>query len=291
MVKIAVTMETCDRSLRGGTNYLHKTLNNMSRAGVFDSPYLSSFHVQIGNARTETDYADGIAATSIVYEPATRQQNAQRAIYAGAMDLDADYVLKLEDDLDFCHDFLGSVGRFLERFGHSTVPMFVFGASFDLVSQSHFEAEHVCGLSGYNPMLGDTCPGCHLDTANVFNTSAAFPYVRHMMAQGHQIAAHNVLGWWAAQAVAWHRADALALAEWLGPDPFLDDGKEHHRMRGHDLLLQIWGSKEKNAKYFGCSIPSFVQHIGRESNLDQPAINHKQPFFQFPWGGPDWRFA
>lgn len=294
MIKIAVTMETCERPVQG---YLRQTLANFKRSGGFDSPHLSTFHLQVGSAMSDqlmldTAMLEQQACDTIrVFNPGTRHQNAQRAIEAGAGDLDADFVLKLEDDLDFCHDFIGSVARFLEQFGTAKVPMFVFGSTFQIVSQSKFGVNHFCGLSGYDPMRDDPCPGCHPDAASVFNTPDGFPYVRHMMAQGHKIAAHNVLGWWAAQAIAWHREDAQELAEWLGPDPYFDDGKEQHRHRGHDLMLQVWGTQLKKAKYFGCSIPSFVQHIGHESNLDQPAINHKQPFFQFPWAGPNWRFA
>ena len=247
MVKISVGMET---KVRPVENYFDTTMFNLNRAGVFESEHIADFSVAHG-------------------EGFTRQQNAQRAIAMAvqrAKETDANWVMKLEDDLDFTDNFLENVADWLEDFGHAKVPMFSLAASFEFVSDSHFQ-------------LGDT----------VFNDALAFPRVRARVARGDAIAPHPVRGYWGAQALVWRTADAEQLANWLGDDPALWDGKLHHKNRGHDLLLQVWGV-ERGAKHFGVAIPSFVQHIGRRSNLDQPEIGHVQPFFQFPFAGRDYRY-
>jgi hypothetical protein len=103
-----------------------------------------------------------------------------------------------------------------------------------------------------------------------------------------QIASHFRAGEWdypvgafyGAQALAWKREDAAQLAEWLGPDPNYNGIRDH----GHDLLLQQWG-KSRGLTHFLASAPSFVQHVGVESG-----INNR--FFEFvTWPGRDWYYG
>jgi hypothetical protein len=197
-------------------------------------------------------------------EGCTRQQNAARAIRIGGHKADADWVLKLEDDLDFVDDFLAQVEAWVLQVQHLPVPMFSLAATFEPVSQSRYQVE------------GESVTG----------PGASFPVARLHLAGGKNVLAHSVKGFWGAQALLWRRYVAAALADWLGPDPFLWDGREKHRARGHDLLLQVWGQKT-GAQHFACAVPSFVQHIGRQSNLSTP--DKAQPFFEFPWPGREWR--
>jgi hypothetical protein len=143
----------------------------------------------------------------------------------------------LEDDLDFCDEFLEQVVPWLED--HPDYLMYVLGANY---AQIQGIAER--GGSGWRY------------PADVF---------------------------YGAQALVWRREEAAQLAEWLGPDPFYvnGDGKKV-RDHGHDLLLQRW-ARERKAEYFLASTPCMVQHIGEESG-----INNR--FFQFPWGGRNWRY-
>ena len=252
-MKIAIGMETKERPGGAGHGYLKQTLLNMHRASIFGSELLAGFEFVRG-------------------EGFTRQQNGMRAIKAGveiAKTTGAEWVMKLEDDLDFTNNFLENVTDWLADYGHANVPMFSLAATFEFVSKSHFNLP---------------------ETETVFDErDTAFPRVREYMRRGEHIAPHGVGGYWGAQALVWRTADAEQLVEWLGDDPALFDGKTYHRNRGHDLLLQVWGMA-RGAKAFGCAVPSFVQHIGRQSNLDQPEIGHKQPFFQFPFAGHDYRY-
>lgn len=270
-MKFAIAIETKDRRLRGMVNYLGVTLENLQSAGVFTSPYLRSLCVVSGGDLPDF-YASQVQGRPVEWVPCpdegcTRQQNAQRAIQAATNAAhEGDWVIKLEDDIDVIRDFLGSVARWVDAIGDANTPMLSLGATFQNLSTSHYEP-------------GET----------ILRPGPSFPNVRQMLAHGLFMYPHPVQGFWGAQALMWRKSWAQHLATWLGPDPALFDGKEYHRERGHDLLLQVWG-QAIGAHYFGCAIPSFVQHIGRQSNLTRPDLGHVQPFFEFPWPGRDWSF-
>jgi hypothetical protein len=265
-MKIAVAIETKDRRISGGTNYIGETLRNLRRTDFWSSPALHSLRIVSGGelddfveAEIEPNIPTGASLEYILPPPiCTRQQNGARAIRAGA-ETDADWVVKLEDDLDFIDTFMESLVAWLSDYGHAHVPMFSLAATFQEVRQSRFEPGESLLLPG-----------------------PSFPRARAMMARGDAIAAHQVAGYWGAQALVWKRPMAVQLASWLGDDPFLWDGKEQHRERGHDLLLQVWG-RSLEAKAFAVAVPSFVQHIGVQSNIHNP-------FFEFPFPGRQWLY-
>lgn len=266
-MKINIAIETKDRRLSGGENYLRTTLENMQRAGILDSPHLNSLIITSGGE--QPGYYDEQVLPVLrhleheyVHPPAgcTRQQNAARAIRYGAMNSDGEWVLKLEDDLDFLDGFMDTLVDWLGDHGKASVPMFSLASTYETVSTSIYSEP------------GET----------VLRPGPSFPRVRAMMARGDAIAAYPVRGFWGAQALVWRRPMARNLADWLGDDPFLWDGKEQHRERGHDLLLQVWGT-QLGAKVFGVAIPSFVQHIGRQSNI-------QNKFFEYPFPGRSWSY-
>lgn len=276
-MKIAIAIETKDRRAAGGVNYLGQTLTNLAETGVMDSPFLHSLQIVIGGEdpgfqQEEIHPFKSARLQNVPVHPCppegcSRQQNGARAIRVAAA-TDADWVMKLEDDLDFCGDFLGSVARWLEKYGRMPVPMFALGSTFEQVSRSRF-----------------------VEGESIWRPGPSFPNVRQALAAGREIMGHPVGGFWGAQALVWRHTVAQYLADWLGPDPFLFDGREEHRQRGHDLLLQVWGRDVMKARQFGVPVPSFVQHVGRQSNLNQPKIGHVQPFFQFPWAGRSWAYG
>lgn len=265
-MKINIAIETKDRRLSGGENYLRTTLENMQRAGVFTSEHLNSLIIVSGGEWSKGYYDEQVwpvlhgVPHEFVSAPegCTRQQNAARAIRYGAMNQAGEFVMKLEDDLDFVDGFMDTVAAWLSDYGNAAVPMFSLAVTCEKVSESIYAEPD----------------------ETVLRPGPSFPRVRAMMARGDAIAAYAVQGFWGAQALVWRRQMAQNLADWLGHDPYLWDGKQQHRDRGHDLLLQVWG-KHLNARAFGVAIPSFVQHIGRQSN-----INNK--FFQFPFPGRSW---
>jgi hypothetical protein len=69
----------------------------------------------------------------VINDHLTLQQNAQRAIACG-VETGLPYIVVLEDDLDFCHDFQGSVARWLGDHLSNDYPMYVFGANYEQVT-------------------------------------------------------------------------------------------------------------------------------------------------------------
>lgn len=235
-----------------GVSYYEQTLHNAERAGIFRSPHLAAFKTCIGDR-------------------CTRQQNGKHAIDIAAyyaQETGAKWVMKLEDDLDFTDYFLESVVDWLEDHDEPRHRMFSLGITLETVSASRF----------------------HDGETSILEPGTSFPRVREMIAQGKRAVPAHINGFWGAQAVVWRAHDANDLARWLGDDPTYFDGTTHHRHRGHDLKLQEW-VRYVGGHHFLAAVPSFVQHIGVQSNLDQPQLNHKQPFFQFPFAGRAHRYA
>jgi hypothetical protein len=197
----------------------------------------------------------------------TRQQNGAEAIRVAA-NQNADYVLKLEDDIDFIGDFLGSVGRFLERYG-SEVPMISFASSWERLEDCHYAD------------VGES----------VLGPGTSFPNVRRLLGGGHSFVPRLVThGFCFAQALAWPTVNAQHLERWLGPDPFVFDGRKEYRGNCHDFKVAEWGRHLGPDTMFGYSIPSFVQHLGRESAIARGSRIRKHPL-EFPWPGRTWTYA
>jgi hypothetical protein len=112
---IGIAIKTIDRSPKH--NYLQETCENLRRA-------LGTPPVE---ARPQIVISDGHGLTL--------HQGAAKAIQAG-VDLGTPWVLVLEDDLDFCDDFLGSVARWLMDHAEDRYPMYVFGASYPQVVEA-----------------------------------------------------------------------------------------------------------------------------------------------------------
>lgn len=107
---IAIAIKTHPRA---GVNYLHATLANLARACGGDLPGPLAI-------------SDGSGLTL--------HQNAAHAIRLG-VDANRPWVLVLEDDLDFCADFLGSVARWLGEHEDPRYPMYVFGANYEQIER------------------------------------------------------------------------------------------------------------------------------------------------------------
>lgn len=140
---IATVMITVDRRLKGKeTNYLASTISRLGDDKFFSSPRLRQFILcdslsdlrwapiqvltQLSNVKLEMAPTGGRLAC----------ENAGHALICGGLS-GAKWVLFLEDDIDVCKDFLGSVGRFLDKYGHmERFRLFAFGAAYDQVTQA-----------------------------------------------------------------------------------------------------------------------------------------------------------
>lgn len=139
---IAVTMITVDRSLKGKrTNYLGETLRNLDRSKVFDSPRLRNFIIcdslsdpRLWCAEELVYRADRIESIDTA-KGRLACENAGHALICGGL-TGTKWVLFLEDDIDVCQDFLGSVGRFLDKYGSKAhFRLYAFGAAYDQLNQ------------------------------------------------------------------------------------------------------------------------------------------------------------
>ena len=106
---------------------------------------------------------------------------------------------------------------------------------------------------------------------------ANYQQILNAVQEGKSYWDYPVGAFYGAQACAWTREDAASIAAWLGSDPDYNGARNN----GHDMNLQVWG-RQQNLNFFRASAPSFVQHIGERSG-----INNR--FFQFlSWPGRDW---
>lgn len=118
-----------------------------------------------------------------------------------------------------------------------------------------------------------------VESPQMYVLGANYEQIERVAAAGGSAWAYPVNAFYGAQALVWRRKDAAQLAAWLGPNPSYNGITDH----GHDLKLQAWG-KEQGLMHFIASAPCLVQHVGGESSIGNR-------FFQFPWGGRDWRYG
>ncbi len=273
-MKIAIGIETVDRRRRtlnnpeGGVNYLAATMRNLRRSGVWTSPLLHSVHIVDGGSLP--GYWDDVDLGCAIVHPCppegrTRQQNGREAIRFAA-ETGADLVIKLEDDLDFCADFLGSVARWhakaREMKTQRPVGMYALAHAFATFPDARYAT-----------------PG-----ESVLGPGSSFRHARLFIRQG-RTAIEDGPSFWGAQAVMWERRRALEICTWLGDDPVYTSERFQSRSNAHDLILGSW--LRAHGLSFVAACPSFVQHIGRQSSIAKGTDR----FFEYPWPGPTWRYV
>lgn len=259
--RVAVTLETVDRRKQGVPNYLAETLRSMRRAGVWDCPYLSFFGIVQDNNPRGTDFWEEIdpllpQGTLVDAQNRGRRPNALRAI-EWAAEQDCDWVVTLEDDVDFISQFLDGTVQWLERHKHLRAVMYPLGSAW---------GETVTPVNTALYME----PG-----ESVLGPGTSFQYARRVLESGQDFVLNP--GYWGGQALAWRRETALELCEWFRRH--IDDPD----VGGKDVLLQKWGQGTGLRWPFCSPVPSFVQHVGRYSYMGTA-------FFEFPWPGREWRY-
>lgn len=203
-------------------------------------------------ARSKAVYACGfdVAIDIIDGKGRTRNENGLACLDA-ALDRSPMWVLFLEDDLIFCRDFLGSIDRWLTV--HAALP-----------------AAGPRIYTFYTPLA---------DVGRLYERSVAG---RLTVNGGALDAIPLPVGVWShCQAIALRAADAAAARDWI-----------RNRLptwgspRGFDRLLRQWGlSTWANQRGVIASVPSFVQHVGRDSICGSRW--HESPCF----GGVDWSYS
>lgn len=266
MRNIVACMITIDRTLFGKENYLGETLRNLDRSGFFGSAVIThnvqrfgghcEFDIYNSHDTAEWIYGEfelsGLSsAASDLIMISSREVSA--CINAGqaleitghhANNISAKWVLFLEDDLDFCADFLGSVGRYLDKHGDAA-------------------------LTGQNDIPRLVVFGC------------PYPQVTLLHGKQWQTYPYPIKDFYGTQCFAIRPSDAISLGRYLQSNPLQRNPNEY------DLMIHDWMALEYPAhKYFLASVPSFVEHIGRESICTSLAETHRNP----SWPGRDWKF-
>ena len=147
MKDIALVISTCDRY--PATNYFSKTWTNLTISGVFTSDRLHSVHIA-SDYRPDTGrgpwpermFIDGLPGVAIDHaeEPRYAQGNCATALLMGA-NSGAKWVLQIEDDIDVVDDFLGSVGRWLDRHGAEDRPLYAFSSDHSAIDRARERGE------------------------------------------------------------------------------------------------------------------------------------------------------
>lgn len=118
------------RTVRREGDYCRSTLSRLVECWALSHPQVRGFHSVVG---------DGLPPN----------ETAVRALEAALRD-GPDWVLLLEDDLDFCNDFIGSVDRWLERWAEPEIHFYPLGCfDADGVAGARSRGAFDWNLSGY----------------------------------------------------------------------------------------------------------------------------------------------
>jgi hypothetical protein len=109
--KYTIVVNTSNR--RDGQNYLTETVKNLHRSSVFNSPLLGGFFL----FHTDKPHNHN------------NQQNALRALEAGYNN-NTEWVIFLEDDVDFISNFLESVDKWLTEFYREEILFYPLAAAY-----------------------------------------------------------------------------------------------------------------------------------------------------------------
>lgn len=132
---ISIAIKTAHRD----PDYLRITLENLKRSGVFESEFFDSLFIvdsypsDIFHRLPKFVVAKPKIQIDEPQEKRSLHENALQAISLAVSSKTADWVMVLEDDLDFCGNFLDSVHRWLEKHKTSKTQMYVFGANYQQV--------------------------------------------------------------------------------------------------------------------------------------------------------------
>lgn len=117
-MRLLFTMRTADRSPK--PNYLSSTVASLRRHGVDAS--------QIHVCPTDPDvrWLERIASAMTLHPPLARRRANENGLAPIALlnEIDADWIVLSEDDLEWCADPLGSMARWLEA--HATPDVLVY---------------------------------------------------------------------------------------------------------------------------------------------------------------------
>lgn len=261
---IVMVMITVDRSSSGRENYLDETFENLSRSNA------RFRHEQIFLSRVADEHwreiweRDGYDYETLTYyrevSEVTRDylpcENAGRALVGAAeiaLLLGVDWVLFCEDDLDFCAEFSSSVAIWLDEHASDDYRIYSFGCAYPNVE-----------------LLARPGASIIINGDLISNPT----YWRYPCTK-----------FYGTQCFAIRRDDARSLGEYLLANPEVRGVKSPG---AYDLMIHDWMAREyPDQHFFLASVPSFVQHIGRQSVCTGLEVTHTFP----SWKGREWRYV
>lgn len=246
MRDISVVMVTVDRTPK--QNYLSATLENLKRSGMWESPRCQGFY--LCNSRLD--------------------MFAHEALVAAGIDLKKDpgglAMVPIE------RAFRSATKNVSEalRLGAES------GASWVLFLEDDID---VC--DGFIDGVGVWLDRHAVPSCPVYAFGAAYDIIVALNRRGFTQWEYPVGGFYGTQAFAIRNADALSLSRWMNDYEFSKTGDG----TGYDLIMHDWAGN-LGVEYFLASVPSFVQHTGKESVISPRPVVHEFS----SWPGRDWKY-
>jgi len=205
---ITIVISTFNRS--PNPNYLFETLENLKRSGVLKHPQLHSLHLVDSGSAKAWPTANIILTHSKVWShrPTERRSakwNCAAALRHGAVS-GADWIVHLEDDLDVCGDFVGSLSRWLDAHGKDDRPN-IFSGDYPQFAQKgnvewQYPVEKFWGMQCFAVR-----PAVALDIAEWLETHGLPEH------NAHDIELHR---WAGARGLTWFQASAPSFVQHIG---------------------------------------------------------------------------
>lgn len=251
---ISWVMRTLDRTPR--KNYLGETIRRLadSAGGALPPMTVCDSGVVTGTPWWEREIGETsrhLEAIAFCHagRRLTNNENALDAMREGVQ-AGTDWVVHLEDDLDVCDDFFGSVERWL--IDHTTP---------DGVAED------------------DPREDVALNRYLLYTFHCPYKGVHRALTAGRTYYEYPVKDFYGNQCWAMLREHAQSLVT------FLEDRiPQWHSGQGFDMLIKAWAT-EAGQEYFLASAPSFVQHVGSESSLHFGRFHQNAS-----WPGRGWRY-
>lgn len=257
--KYALAMITTDRNRKDRVNYVFDTIKRMKSSGVFDSELLERLVIVIDN--TNEKFMQLMKSTTKGLNVEI-MQTARQMGSAGAASIahkrlrhiDADWYMVMEDDLDFCNDFLNVVDTWLAKNYNPKRLVYLLGVWRDYIN--NYSKSNI----DYVDFFGHDEKG----TTKTFQNDTPTKLMR------------------GSQCYVMRPNDSISFQSYL--ERLTDQSKYvvHHDMRiRHWLNTEAMKRNDKEYAYVRAPSPhSFVDHVGIQSSVYE-VKQHLDPQFYF----------
>ncbi len=250
MNDISVVMITMDREVEGKENYLPSTLDSLRSSGVFLSPRLHSFNLCVSRSQTWPKLSDYIS-------------DAEAETIQNAIPLVVHYGDRLA----------------CENAGHALQTGARSGASWVLFCEDDII---VCAdfLGSVGRWLDEYADD---DRYIVYSFGTPYDDVKKVNPFTGNSWQYPVTSFYGTQCFVLRPEHALSLGTYISSNPIV---RGVTNPNAYDLMFHDWMRENYPTKTFLASVPSFVQHVGRQSICTGKDKTHT--FDSFP--GTEWSY-